>query len=119
MKLELDLSSRTALNRQKQVLTQQRADIDRALKIVEIALSEAPNEQENPNAAQPSINGEANADIFGRMPSRFRIGNLLSGYPDLTRRQARELIQQWEDERRVRVVERIRGNRGNTYEKIQ
>src|SRR6266851_6318516 len=112
MKLELDLANRAALNKQKQFLTMQRAEIDRALKIVEIALSDAPNEQESPNA-QSSINGEGNLDIFNHIPARFRIGNVLSDHPHLSRREARELIQQWESERRVRIVERIRGNRGN------
>src|SRR5437016_294998 len=106
MKLELDLSNRAALHRQKQTLTRERAEIDRALKIVEMALADAPDET--------PVNGEANADFFAHLEPRFRIGNLLAGFPDLTRREARELIQQWETEHRVRIVERTRGNRGNT-----
>src|ERR1041384_5758796 len=95
MKLELDLSDRKGL-------TEKRNELLRALAVVTAALQEAP--AENSRSKNGAINSIDRSLLFDHLSKRFKIGNMLSADPSLSRSMARRHINTWVADGKVRIV---------------
>jgi hypothetical protein len=110
MKIELDLSNRASLLRQK-------SEYERLIAIIELALKGLNGEgASTPNDLTGSGPDRANA-IFTVLPKRFSISNVMQIMGDDDRKGANRMIEKWISDNTIVIQERGRGRRATVYEK--